>query len=391
MWKSRFLTMGKCCCLVFIAILALVIAGVSIGVPLANKAKAKANDSEQSAADNVCQATSYPATCAQTLASGNYTADSKGVTRYSLQSAETGVNSTLSSILRLNRTNPNVTAALEVCDEVLELSKEQLEAAISVLGGSNSTATKKVMDDLKSWVSAAMELHTTCIDALLEVSPEDGKRIEQDSAHTQELLSNALAFINALATYGDKIQNWKLTGFSIPSGINISDLTGVEIPPVPGFRNRRLLSTTDSLPGWMDAQTKRHLLQAPTYDVVVAQDGSGDFKTIQEAVNAHKENSARLVIYIKSGTYNEQVTVPKTAKYLTFIGDGDKTIITGSRNVALMKGMTTFKSATLSKFLPKVSEMEDYLGIVSIYLLMVYILQLWNRMIVIISSWRLPK
>lgn len=100
----------------------------------------------------------------------------------------------------------------------------------------------------------------------------------------------------------------------------------------------------------MDAGTRRHLLQTTAkYDVVVAKDGSGQYKTIQAAVNAYKVNKNRVVIYIKAGVYNEQVIVPKKAESLTFVGDGDSTVITGNRNVALMKGMTTFLSATLSK------------------------------------------
>ncbi|KAG0603050.1 hypothetical protein M758_10G062100 [Ceratodon purpureus] len=347
--------MGKCCCLVFILIVAMVIVGVSIGVPLAvKKAKETANNVKQGAADAACQATSYPATCNQTLAGGNYTADSKGMTKISLMSADTGVNNTLDYVMFLNGTNPNVTAAVEVCVEVLGLSQEQIEAAAAALDSLNATTRQQAMDDIKAWMSAAMELHTTCIDAFYDVSPGDWQSLQQHSNHTDQLFSNALAFINAMAAYGDDITQWKPTGFSLPSSVDLSDLSGLHIPPIPGFGNRRLLSSrsdwvseSDSLPAWMDTQTQRHLLQTTSYDVVVAQDGTGNFKTIQAAVDAHKVNNQRLVIYVKAGIYNEQVTVPKKAKFLTIIGDGDSTVITGSRNVALMKGMTTFKSATL--------------------------------------------
>lgn len=49
---------------------------------------------------------------------------------------------------------------------------------ISVLGGFNLMVIKKVMDDLKFWVSVVMELYIMCIDVFLEVSFEDGKWIE---------------------------------------------------------------------------------------------------------------------------------------------------------------------------------------------------------------------
>ena len=276
------------------------------------------------------------------------------MTKMSLMSADLGVNSTLEYVMVMYGTNPNVTAAVEVCVEVLGLSREQLEAAMAEVESGNVT---QAMDDVKAWVSAAMELHTTCIDAFLEVSPADGVTLQQQANHTDQLLSNALAFINAWAAYGDDISQWKPTGFSLPSTVDLSDLSNLHIPPIPGLGGRKLLSShrdwtseADNLPSWIGAHTQRHLLQVtPSCDVVVAQNGSGNFTTIQAAVDAHSVNSNRLVICVKAGTYNEQVIVPKTAKFLTIFGDGDLTVITGNRNVALMKGMTTFKSATLSK------------------------------------------
>ena len=85
--------------------------GVSTGVPLAMKVATETVDGllGEGAINNACQATSYPATCNQTLAGGNYTADTSGDTRNSLQVAETRVNATLEFVLRLNATNPNVT------------------------------------------------------------------------------------------------------------------------------------------------------------------------------------------------------------------------------------------------------------------------------------------
>lgn len=64
-------------------------------------------------------------------------------------------------------------------------------------------------------------------------------------------------------------------------------------------------------------------------DLVVAADGSGNFKTVQEAVNKVPENnSKRFVIAIKPGTYNEQIRVPATKPYVSFIGtDASKTIL----------------------------------------------------------------
>ena len=74
------------------------------------------------------------------------------------------------------------------------------------------------------------------------------------------------------------------------------------------------------------------LLAANPYnaDIVVAQDGSGDFTLLQAAINAAPSNSARrTVIYIKRGLYNtEKVMVPTEKSNITLIGESrDETII----------------------------------------------------------------
>jgi pectin methylesterase-like acyl-CoA thioesterase len=57
--------------------------------------------------------------------------------------------------------------------------------------------------------------------------------------------------------------------------------------------------------------------------VVVAPDGSGDFTTVQAAVDAAPAgNTQRYTIRIKPGTYKELVTVPSDKPYLSFVGTG---------------------------------------------------------------------
>ncbi|MBL6446700.1 pectin esterase [Fulvivirga sp. 29W222] len=66
------------------------------------------------------------------------------------------------------------------------------------------------------------------------------------------------------------------------------------------------------------------------YDFVVSGDGSGDFKTIQEAINSVpdlRKNETRILI--KSGRYKEKLILPASKTNVTFIGeDVSKTIIT---------------------------------------------------------------
>ena len=70
-------------------------------------------------------------------------------------------------------------------------------------------------------------------------------------------------------------------------------------------------------------------LHASFYNVVVAQDGSGDYKTIQEALTVAPLDDSRYTIYIKNGTYNEKLEIERPNLYL--IGESQQgTIITAT-------------------------------------------------------------
>lgn len=61
-------------------------------------------------------------------------------------------------------------------------------------------------------------------------------------------------------------------------------------------------------------------------DVTVARDGSGDVKTVGEALDrVPAENKKRFVIRIKPGTYVEQVRVPANKPFVSFIGEAGAT------------------------------------------------------------------
>ena len=64
-----------------------------------------------------------------------------------------------------------------------------------------------------------------------------------------------------------------------------------------------------------------------TVDVVVAQDGSGDYTTITEAIDNNPNDGSDYVIFIRNGTYDEKLFI--TENRITLLGeDRDSTIIT---------------------------------------------------------------
>jgi pectinesterase len=69
---------------------------------------------------------------------------------------------------------------------------------------------------------------------------------------------------------------------------------------------------------------------APTSrDLTVAWDGSGDYKSIQEAINATRDLGPRQVtIHIKKGVYHEKVVIPSWKTGISLVGENaDSTII----------------------------------------------------------------
>lgn len=87
------------------------------------------------------------------------------------------------------------------------------------------------------------------------------------------------------------------------------------------------------------------------YDFIVAQDGSGNFTTIQAAIDASKAFPyLRVRILIKKGVYHEKLLVPSCNTLLSLIGENkDSTIITyGDYFGKITRGRnSTFYTATL--------------------------------------------
>jgi pectinesterase len=88
--------------------------------------------------------------------------------------------------------------------------------------------------------------------------------------------------------------------------------------------------------------------------VVVAADGSGQYKTVQDAINAAPQTTSaenRWVILVKPGTYKELVYVQREKRFVVLRGeDAEKTVITYDLNANLPgldgKKIGTFRTPT---------------------------------------------
>ncbi|KAF6174709.1 hypothetical protein GIB67_008764 [Kingdonia uniflora] len=131
---------------------------------------------------------------------------------------------------------------------------------------------------------------------------------------------------------------------------NVSKLISNTLATVPSVPDRD--NYTEGLPEWV-TPGDRKLLQTSSpssqANLVVAQDGSGNFHTIKAALDAaaKRSGSGRYIINVKAGVYKENLEIGNSLTNIMLVGDGLRsTIITGSRSV--VGGSTTFNSATVA-------------------------------------------
>ncbi|XP_030532931.1 pectinesterase-like [Rhodamnia argentea] len=182
----------------------------------------------------------------------------------------------------------------------------------------NRTAANCTDSDRQTWLSAALTNLETCRTGFGELGVADYVFQLMYNSNVTKLISNALALNSNKASSPVTQDTTQNEGQGFPSWVTGGD--------------RRLLQ-----------------LASPTPDVTVAQDGSGNFRTIKQALDAaaKRSGSKRFVIYVKRGVYQENLEIGSGLDNIMMVGDGLRyTIITGSRSVG--GGSTTFNSATVA-------------------------------------------
>ncbi|XP_057980298.1 pectinesterase-like [Malania oleifera] len=287
-----------------------------------------------------CASTRYPDLCYSAVAKVPSAAamltSKKDVIEMSLNLTTKAVRKNYSGIKAIIATFKHLTkrekTALHDCLETLDETLDELRKAAEDLSDyPNGKSLSHHANDLKTLLSAAMTNQDTCIDGFSHEDADKGVRLKllDGQVHVEHMCGNALAMIKNMTDL-DMMAEEKQRAAS-------------------GRRTREVQAAEGGWPEWLSAGDRR-LLQSPTVtpNVVVAADGSGNFKTVAEAVAAAPEKSStRYVIKIKAGVYRENVEVPKKKTNIMFMGEGRKnTIITASRSVR--GGSTTFHSATVA-------------------------------------------
>lgn len=267
---------------------------------------------------STCSQTPYPQLCNYKPTTGNDDETDHQfsfrdtVLRFTMNQAER-LYSDLVSAMDLSSSGDRTELA---CSDCLEL----YENIIDLLNLSINSITPAAMYDSQTWLSAALANQQTCLNGFTDSAHFQSffPSLSISSANFSKLLSNSLA-INKAA--------------------------------VSGAGGRRLLD--NAFPTWVSPADRKLLGASPRADFVVANDGSGDYRTISEAVaesvKLRNGTDKRFVIYVKAGVYRENVEIKRRMKNIMMLGDGkDATIVTGNKNVR--DGSTTFRSATFGKF-----------------------------------------
>ncbi|GKB92821.1 pectinesterase/pectinesterase inhibitor U1 [Tanacetum coccineum] len=279
--------------------------GIVVGVKSRNS---RSNDSNpQSITDSKaheivkssCSTTFYPELCYSTIAShpevSTKVKTQKDAIELAVSMTTKAVKLSHFKIQKLTKRRGLSPRQMRALNDCLEMVSETLDELGQVTKDLEEYDTKKSLkqhaEDLKTLMSSAITDQETCLDGFSQDKDDKKvrKELEKSEKRVEKMCSNALAMICNM-TNTDIANENKLKG-----------------------RNLKEEKHDTEWPHWMSVKDRK-LLQSGTVtpNVVVAADGSGDYKTVAAAVEAApKKSKTRYVIRIKAGVYRENVEVQR--------------------------------------------------------------------------------
>lgn len=283
-------------------------------------------------------------------------ADAKDAATTAMEESLSDDERSLASIKRMDRSGFNAMqrGALDDCEELLDRTSDLVTECVSRMKGYKSKFLKQNETAyMQTWVSAALTNQDTCLESLKEanISLKNFANLASSVSTTSRSVSNSLGLLKKIPVSNDNSQTTSVHNRRLSS-----ELMGERHVRFDDDFHSHYGPVIDGFPSWISNANRRRLLQTSTDNggisagdlVVVAQDGSGNYTTITDAINAAPNKSADIyLIYATAGVYRENVEVPKSKTNIMLIGDGiDATVITGNRSV--VDGSTTFNSATFA-------------------------------------------
>ncbi|KAK4804080.1 hypothetical protein SAY86_004483 [Trapa natans] len=317
-----------------VSTLVLVVVGCAATVGVTNYNQTSSSDdnhqvtTSNKAVHAICQPTDYKDACVESLqGASSDEIDPKELVKVGFNFTKKKLAEVLeqSATYKEAEQDPMAKQALSICKDMMDLAIDHLEQSFERIGALDVIKVEDVLADLETWLSSVITYQGTCIDEFENVTSTAIPKIKEALDKTLKFSSNILVMVQQLKDIFKKLD-------------------------IPDFNTRRLLEEEvlghGELPSWMNPERRKLLADDVKPDIVIAQDGSGDYKTIGEAVHALPIKSLTpFVVKIKAGIYKERVVVPKTVWNITWIGEGPmNTKITNSLN--FIDGVKTYFTAT---------------------------------------------
>ncbi|CAK8572494.1 unnamed protein product [Lathyrus sativus] len=303
--------------------------------------------STQKAVKTFCSPTSFKKECEESLLSevGN-TTDSRELMKFAFNITVAKIKKGLeeTNILQQLEKEPRANMALGTCKKLMNLSIGEFHRSLEGISSFNMNNLDSILVSLRVWLSGAMTYQETCLDGFANVTGDAGTKMKDILTFSRRMSSNALDVVTDLQ---NAVRDMNATG---DHRRLMDDYKG-------SYVGEQVVAHDDvnEVPSWVGDGSSagvRRLLQVAQNklkaNVVVAQDGTGQFRTINEALKLVPVNGQKpFVIYIKKGIYHEYVDITILMTNVVMVGDGDKkTIITGNKN--MKDGIPTYATPTLA-------------------------------------------
>ncbi|CAI8615252.1 unnamed protein product [Vicia faba] len=344
----------------------ILVIGVAIGVVVVvHKSGDPQIQAQQKNVEIMCQSAEDKNLCHDTLksVSGLDSADPKAY-------IAAAVKATTDSVIRAFNMSDRLTTeygskdngikmALDDCKDLLEFAMDSLEMSTNLLRDSNIQGVHSQSPDIRNWLSAVISYQQSCMEGFDDA--KDGEKKIKQQFQIESL---------------DSVQKVTGVALDIMSALsNILEQFNLKFDLKPA--SRRLLAEDiddEGFPSWFSGSDRKLLAgmrgkgwrSKVTPNAIVAKDGSGQFKTIKDAIASYPSgNKGRYVIYVKAGVYDEYITIPKSAANILMYGDGPlRTIVTGKKCFA--NGVKTMQTATFANtapgFIAKAMKFENTAG-----------------------------
>ncbi|GAU29384.1 hypothetical protein TSUD_31910 [Trifolium subterraneum] len=331
-------------------LLVAMVVAVTVGVNFTNRedsdSDSEGNNNKPHVASTVkavkafCKPTDYKKECEDNLlANVGNTTDSRELIKlaFNITVGKIGDGIKKTHLLEDVEKEPRAKMALDTCKKLMNLSIGEFDRSLERIKKFDLNNLESFLMSLRVWLSGAITYQETCLDAFENTTSDASKKMKTILTSSMHMTSNALAIITDLS---DTILNLN----SSRSGRQLID-------------NEPIVEHDDvnKVPSWVHDSSSvgvRRLLNVPENklnpDAIVAKDGSGKFKSINDALKQVPEkNQKPFVIFIKEGVYNEFVEVTKKMTHVVFFGEGpNKTRIIGKKN--FIDGINTYNTATVA-------------------------------------------